>query len=154
MPNHLLRIALSPNFGSGSQSRPFIAFSDDLQKGVLKFFNYSPETSNEKANKQLTREEPHEQITVGSSSSAAHISPESRSKEEIVVNEECTIKNVKFNLSGSLLAVIESQSSLIRILSVPDGLKVCTLELSNDKGKILDVNFCSSTNFCLVMYEL
>jgi len=37
---------------------------------------------------------------------------------------------MKFNLSGSLLAIVESQSNQIKIISVPDGHKIATLETS------------------------
>ena len=93
----------------------------------------------------------HDLATVGSNSSATHLSPEVR--DEIEINKDCAIKSLKFNQSGSLLSVVESQSPLIKIISVPDGLIVCTLEPSCSTGMVLDVSFCALTNYCVIMYE-
>ena len=50
-------------------------------------------------------------------------------KEEIVdTNPEFAIQFIKFNISGSLLAIVENEQDSIKIINVPDGKKVTVLQ--------------------------
>jgi hypothetical protein len=111
-PNHLLRVSLSPNNGLGS--KPFIAYSDTLDRGSLKIADFNTpincnatNLSNGKSQKKDLTTLVQEQLTMGSSSSIYH-SPTSKLNEEINLSQEIAIQLLKFNLSGSLLATVES----------------------------------------------
>ena len=92
--------------------------------------------------------------TTGSNSNIAILSQESKREKGIIdVNKNFAIKQLKFNIQGSLLAVVESQINQIKILSAPSGEKICTLQLGQNTTQttIIDVSFCSRTNYLSVL---
>ena len=134
-PNHLLRISLSPNFVDssmfGSENKQsenaFIAFSEELQRGRLKFIDIN-QPAKLCSLQQMVSPNEKQDSTTGSNSNIAILSQESKREKGIIdVNKNFAVKQLKFNIQGSLLAVVESQINQIKIISAPSGEKICTL---------------------------
>lgn len=60
----------------------------------------------------------------------------------------------RFNINGNLVAVLESQSNIIKVTGIPDGTAMAKLVTSASfaKGTIIDFAFCPNTTFMAVLW--
>ena len=116
-PNHLLRIALSPNAveypNEGSGAQPFVAFSGSLHQGNISLFKTRQEPRS--VEKDVTK-------AIDTESSTPPGQRETRMFEQTIC-EDFPLSAIKFNKTGELMATSSANDTTISVFRISNALK-------------------------------